>query len=378
MTITNPYTGKNLPGARVAIDETNPSSSVSDFRGMIVGYGSNGSAQDDKATPIFSAEDAKTKYGPESDIFKSALAFYKNDNSTQMFAYNITSTKNESDMFSSIGDMDIRYFCPTKLDFGVGKNVVLYKAALGDTAVGRWASTEDLKGGVIGGFGSTYSAAILLQDESSDNFTQTAMPVDGSTASGSIVNIPSFSGGFAGSLIQGLKPSPNVGLNNYQIFGVQAPAEEFRFTRTERNELIKKGFATFKVNRLGEVFLESTPSGDNISLNRRYFQSTVTSIYIASFLTRNLNNLITRKSIRSDGLPSVNSNQISLLDIQIAVYGLYLRMADEGWVQDPDAFRDEIRSAIDSTNLSTVNLSSVVDIVKNLEIVNILLQIKQP
>ncbi|HBN7019220.1 TPA: phage tail sheath subtilisin-like domain-containing protein [Escherichia coli] len=260
------------------------------------------------------------------------------------------------DFVGALGNLQDKTFDFIVNPFDDTASLDAMKAFLSD-ASGRWSWDQQLYGHAFGVTTGTY-AALGTKGETRNNQHETLMGVNKSPS-------PSYvwSAALAGAIAPSLRNDPGRPTQTLPVYGVLAPALEDRFTLTERNNLLYSGISTFTVADDGTVSVENVITTYQTNAygdaDDSYLQ--VETLFNLMFVVRYLRTQVTSKfgrmKLAADGTRFAPGAAIVTPNViradQIAEYQT---LEYNGYVQDSDAFAENLIVEQNASNPNRVDV----------------------
>lgn len=201
------------------------------YRVLLIGKKTDGLAELDKPYLIQSVKDAKDKFGATSELHQMAEAFLANAKESKLYAACISDgAKDLKDLFAKIKDSQFHIIVSPQID--------LIKGLEGELAE-RFSPKRQLEGHVIAAIkGDVKETVEKGKGLSSPHVTLIA------AGKSNLTSETVWASAVAGVIASYGQEDPAAPFKSCPILGVIADSEEERFTRSEREELLKNGIST--------------------------------------------------------------------------------------------------------------------------------------
>ncbi|HAW3343568.1 TPA: phage tail protein [Escherichia coli] len=222
---------------------------------------------------------------------------------------------------------------------------------------GRWAWDKQIYGHAFTAASGSYGELADKGESRNDRHMTLWGVYDGPNTS------YDYAAAMVGALAQSVRNDPARPTQTLSVSGVLAPPLASRFTLTERNTLLYSGISTFTVSDDDTVMLENTittyQANSYGAADDSYLQ--IETMYTLMYVMRSMKTQVTSKmgrmKLADDGanIPA-GSAIVTPSIIRAELIAQFNTLANNGYVQDADAFAEQLVVERDSDNPNRVNV----------------------
>ncbi|MBN2605991.1 MAG: phage tail sheath subtilisin-like domain-containing protein [Thiotrichales bacterium] len=346
-----------VPGVYIEIDNSLANNAEELQRVLIVGLaGTGGDTSENVVVAITTPTAASDRFGSDSQIYKMAEWFYKQNIALPMYAVATNATTPDvAAALAATGDQQYHHIVSAFND-AVGVN------ALADFLSARYEALQQIPGLGYVAKQDTHANLVTYGEGFNSPFIN-VMPVNAlNDVTGAALTEPELAAAWAGQISLSLSIDPARPLQTLKLDGVYTGASS-EWIWSERNLLLYSGISTYRSNDAGEVFIERPITTYKVNAagvdDDSYLDITVpaTAMYIRAKQRSRILSKYARHKLAADGTRFAPGQAVVTPSIiKAELMALYTDLEYKAIVQDFPGYKASLIVELDADNPSRINV----------------------
>ncbi|WP_373020735.1 phage tail sheath subtilisin-like domain-containing protein [Thiomicrorhabdus sp.] len=346
-----------VPGVYIEIDNSLANNAEELQRVLLVGLaGTGGDTGENVVVGITTPTAAADRFGADSQIYKMAEWFYKQNIALPMSA--VATNETTPDVASALaatGDQQYHHIVSAFND-ATGVN------SLADFLSARYEALQQIPGIGYIAKQDTHANLVTYGEGFNSPFIN-VMPVNAlNDVTGTALTEPELAAAWAGQISLSLSIDPARPLQTLKLDGVYSGASS-EWIWSERNLLLYSGISTYRSNDAGEVFIERPITTYKLNAagvaDDSYLDITVpaTAMYIRAKQRSRILSKYARHKLAADGTRFAPGQAVVTPSlIKAELMALYTDLEYKAIVQDFDGYKVTLFVELDADNPSRINV----------------------